>query len=214
MMADGGLAGALADLQEERVLAHVTAALAAGAAPQSLLEQLRRGMVEVGRRFAAGEYFLVDMIMAAEIFRQALVPIEPLLVGEGAPPLGEVVFATVRGDIHDLGKNIVVTMLRGAGFRVHDLGVDVPPERIVAAVRETGARVVGLSGLLTTAFEGMKVTVEALAQAGLRSHVRVMIGGGPVNEAVRAYAGADAWGKDVVEAAALCRRFSAASSPR
>lgn len=208
-MDEGNLTVALAALEEERLLGNVAAALEAGLAPCAILEQLRQGMAVVGRRFASGEYFLADMIMAAEIFRQASMRIEPLLAGESRASLGAVVFATVQGDIHDLGKNIVVSMLRGAGFHVHDLGVDVPPERIVAAVRETGARVVGLSGLLTTAFEGMRATVEALTRAGLRGQVCVMIGGGPVNEAARAYTGADAWGKDVTEAVALCRGFFA-----
>jgi 5-methyltetrahydrofolate--homocysteine methyltransferase len=165
-MDDGVLAVALAGLEEERVLRHVSAALAAGVCPQVVLEQLRHGMAEVGRRFAAGEYFIVHMIMASEILRQALAQVEPLLIGESVANHGDVVLATVQGDIHDLGKNLVAAMLRGAGFRVHDLGVDVPPARIVAAVRETGARVVGLSGLLTTAFDGMRATVEALTQAG------------------------------------------------
>lgn len=204
---NGKLSSALVELEEQQVATLVSQQLAAGVPPPTILDEMRRGMSEIGERFAAGTYFLTDLIMSAEIFRKAMVEIEPRLTGESGGKWGDVVFATVKGDIHDIGKNIVVAMLRGAGFRVHDLGVDVPPERIVEKLKETGAPLLGLSGLITTAFDSMKDTVEALARDGLRGRVKVVIGGGLVNEEVRVYSGADAWGKDVNEAVALCRKF-------
>jgi methylmalonyl-CoA mutase cobalamin-binding domain/chain len=204
---DDKLASALVELDEEQVATLVSEELAAGVPPLHILEEMRRGMNEIGERFATGKYFLSELIVAAEIFRKAMMEIEPRLVGETSGELREVVFATVKGDIHDIGKNIVVSLLRVAGFRVHDLGVDVPPERIIEKLKETGAHVLGLSGLLTTSYDGMQETVEAVNQAGLREKVKVMIGGGMVNEQVRAYAGADAWGKDANEAVTLCRKF-------
>ncbi len=204
---NGKLSSALVELEEQQVEALVSQQLAAGVPPLTILDEMHRGMSEIGERFGAGTYFLTDMIMGAEIFRKAMEQIEPRLTGESGDKSGNVVFATVKGDIHDIGKNIVVAMLRGAGFRVHDLGVDVPPERIVEKLKETGAPLLGLSGLITTAFDSMKDTVEALTQAGLRDRVKVMIGGGLVNEEVRVYSGADAWGKDVNQAVVLCRKF-------
>lgn len=121
---------------------------------------------------------------------------------------GTVVFGTVHGDIHDIGKDIVVAMLRGAGFTVHDLGVDVSPQAFVAKVKETGATIVGMTGLITISYDSMKDTIDALSAAGSRNHVKVMIGGGMVNEKVREYTGADAWGKDVVNAVALAHQFT------
>jgi len=204
---NGKLSSSLVELEEQQVEMLVSQQLAAGVPPLTILDEMHRGMSEIGERFGAGTYFLTDMIMGAEIFRKAMEQIEPRLSEEAGGEVGEVVFATVKGDIHDIGKNIVVAMLRGAGFRVHDLGVDVPPERIVEKLEETGAPLLGLSGLITTAFDSMKDTVEALTQAGLRDKVKVMIGGGLVNEEVRVYSGADACGKDVNQAVALCRKF-------
>ena len=120
---------------------------------------------------------------------------------------GKVVIGTVKGDIHDIGKDIVVSLLKAANYDVRDLGVDVPPQKVVDTVKETGATVVGLSGLLTIAFDSMKETVAALATAGLRSKVKVMIGGGFVSETVQHYAGADAWGTDAQAAVSLCNQW-------
>ena len=130
-----------------------------------------------------------------------------LTTGDGEESKGAVVVGTVQGDIHDIGKNIVVTLLRSARYDVHDLGVDVPPARFVETVRDTGATVVGLSGLLTTSFDPMKETVDALAAAGLRDQVKVMIGGGPVTDKVVAYTGADVMGADAMDAVHLCNQW-------
>lgn len=200
----------VADIDEERMLAAVNSALAAGTDPLLLVEALRKGMSIVGDRFEAREYFLPDLIFSAEIFSAAIALIEPKLEGGGGPSLGSVVIGTVQSDIHDIGKNIVATMLRCSGYDVHDLGVDVPPAAFVEKVKETGAGLVAMSGLLTPAFDSMKATVQAFADAGLRDSVKVMIGGGPVNETVLEFCGADAYGKDPSEAVRLAASLSGA----
>src|SRR3990172_4549690 len=204
---NGKLTSALVELEEERAAKLVSEQLAAGVPPLTIVDEMRRGMGEIGERFAAGTYFLSELIMASEIFRAAMEKIEPHLAAGTGGEAGEIVFATVKGDVHDIGKNIIVAMLRGAGFRVHDLGVDVPVERIIEKLRETGASVLGLSALITTSFDSMKTTIEAVAQAGLRDRVKIMIGGGPVDERVRAYVGADAYGHDSQDAIKLARQF-------
>jgi len=195
---------AMADLDEQRVQELVKAGLAAGVSPNALLDECREGMTLIGQRFETGEYFLSDLIMAGEIFKGAAADLAAQ-GGTSGPTRGKVVMGTVKGDIHDIGKDIVVTMLRGANYEVTDLGVDVEPTKFVAAVRETGATVVGMSGLLTISFDPMKETVAALKAAGLP--VKVMIGGGPVSEQVREYVGADALGVDAQAAVALAGQW-------
>lgn len=199
----------LGDLEEEPLLALVKERLAANDDPMAIIEACRDGMQVVGERFAAQEYFVSDLIASAELFNEVMNLISPRLPagGDGVPKT-KVVFGTVQGDIHDIGKNIVVSMLRCNGFEVHDVGVDVSPQVFVDKVRETGATVVGLSGLLTVAFPSMKDTIEALKNAGLRDKVKVMIGGGMVNEFVRDMVGADAWGRDAMQAVKLAKSFS------
>jgi 5-methyltetrahydrofolate--homocysteine methyltransferase len=197
---------AMADLEEEKVQGLVKAGLAAGVSPNQLLEECREGMTLIGKRFESGEYFLSDLIMAGEIFKTAAAELTAH-GGSGGPTKGKVVLGTVKGDIHDIGKDIVVTMLRGANYEVTDLGVDVPAAQFVEAARASGATVVGLSGLLTISFDPMKETVAALKAAGLP--VKVMIGGGPVSESVREYVGADALGLDAQAAVALVEQWLA-----
>ncbi len=206
--ADGQLTSALVELDEERVMKLVSDQLASGVPPLTMVDHMRQGMNAIGERFAKEEYFLSELIMAAEIFGTAMKTIEPHLPTGGQGGYGDVVFATVKGDVHDIGKNIVVAVLRGAGFRVHDLGVDVPSEKIIARIKETNAHIVGLSALITTSYDSMKATIEAIAQAGLRDQVKIMIGGGPTDERVRAYVGADALGRDVQDAVKLARQFA------
>jgi len=201
------LATAMADLDEAKVQGLVQAGLAQGVSPAQLLEECREGMTLIGKRFESGEYFLSDLIMAGEIFKAAAARLTAQPGTVPAKPKGVVVMGTVKGDIHDIGKDIVVTMLRGAGYQVEDLGVDVPPERFVEAAKASGAGIVGLSGLLTTSFDPMKQTVEALSAAGLRPAVKVIIGGGPVTEKVKEYVGADHLGHDAQEAVRLCDRW-------
>jgi len=199
------LVAAMSDLDEAKVQALVQAGLARGESPADLLDNCREGIGLVGKRFETGEYFLSDLIMAGEIFKTASATLVAQPGGAAGPSKGKVVVGTVKGDIHDIGKDIVVTMLRGAGYEVTDLGVDVPADRFVQAVKETGAPVVGMSGLLTISFDPMKETVAALRAAGLS--VKVMIGGGSVTEQVRDYAGADALGANAQSAVALADRW-------
>ncbi len=201
------LASLLADLEEERTLATVKEALSSGTDPLALVEGLRDGMSLVGERFESKEYFLSDLIMSAEIFNQAITLIQPYIKSDGASSRGAVVLGTVKGDIHDIGKNIVGSLLRCEGYDVHDLGVDVDPAKFVEKVRETGATLVAMSGLLTLAFDAMKETIESFIEAGLRGRVKVIIGGGPVNQAVVDYTGADDYGKDATSAIKLAGHY-------
>jgi len=206
---DNRLVQNVADLNEEEVLAQIRKELAAGTDPGAILEACRKGMNLVGERYEKHEYFVADLMMVGMIFKEAMEILSPKLKGmaTAAASKGTVVFGTVAGDIHDIGKNVVVSMLGAAGFDVHDLGVDVPVDKFVAEVKVTGAKVLGLSGLITVSYDGMKATIEALKAAGLRDKTKVMIGGGIVNESVRQYTGADAWGKDANEAVAICQRL-------
>jgi len=197
----------MGELEEQDVLALVKKELDAGTHPLAILEAGREGMAIVGSRFEAKEYFVSELMMAAEIFRELTALVAPRMKAGTAPSRGVVVFGTVQGDIHDIGKNIVVSMLRGAGYDVRDQGIDVPAAKFVAALKETGATVLGLSGLITMSYDGMKATIEALKAAGLRDKVKVMIGGGLINEEVRAYVGADAWGHNANEAVTLCGKL-------
>lgn len=198
------LVSALADLREEEALAIVRERLDAGDEPSGILDDARQAVAIVGQRFAEAEYFIPDLVYSGEIMKAIAELVKPHLAQAGeVERLGKVVVGTVAGDIHDIGKDIVVFMLDVNRFEVLDLGVDVPPERFVATVQETGATVVGLSGFLTLSFDSMRNTIEALAAAGLRDGVKVMVGGGQIDEHVRAYTGADAFGTDAMEAVSL-----------
>jgi methanogenic corrinoid protein MtbC1 len=201
------IAQKLADLEEEAFLNLLRQELEAGADPMSILEDCRAGMVLVGKRFEEDTYFISDLMMAGELFKQATNLLAPKMQLSGDASRGKVVVGTVKGDIHDIGKDLVVGMLKAANFDVHDLGVDVPPDKFIDVLKETKARVLGLSALLTTAFESMKDTVDAIKEAGIRSEVKIMIGGGPVNQEVVDYSGADDWGADAQGAVSLCNRF-------
>jgi methanogenic corrinoid protein MtbC1 len=196
---------AFAALDEAATLQMVEAQLEAGQDPLEVVAQCRRGMTAVGERFGSGEYYLSELVLAANIFEECSALIEPrLAVKKTGPPLGTVVIGTVKGDIHDLGKNIVALLLRCEGFQVLDLGVDVPPDRFVQAIAESGAPIMGMSCLLTTAFAAMKDTIQAVEQAGMRRQTYILIGGGPVDERVRAYVGADFCARDAIEGLRAC----------
>ena len=197
----------LANLEEEAFLNLLQEELDGGADPVAILEDCRAGMVLVGKRFEENTYFISDLMMAGELFKQATNLLGPKMQLSGDASRGKVVVGTVKGDIHDIGKDLVVGMLKAANYDVHDLGVDVPPENFIDVLKETKARVLGLSALLTTAFESMKDTVDTIKEAGIRSEVKIMIGGGPVNQEVVEYSGADDWGADAQEAVTLCNRF-------
>jgi corrinoid protein of di/trimethylamine methyltransferase len=197
----------ISNIDEKKTLEEVKRLLAEGTDPLILVEALREGMSIIGERFESGEYFLSELIMSAEIFKEAAEVITPYLKPGSGEHKGTIVIGTVQGDIHYIGKNIVATLLRCEGYEVHDLGEDVKPEAFVEKVKETGAKIVGLSALLTVAFDAMKATVEKLKEAGLRDQVKVIIGGAPVNESVVDYCGADAYGKDASEAVKLANSY-------
>ena len=204
---NGKIAALIAAVEEVGTLEEVRRALDEGADPLSLVEALREGMTVVGEKYEAKEYYLPDLILSAEIFKESIKLIEPRMQGDSIATRGTVVIGTVQGDIHDIGKNIVAAMLRCNGYDVHDLGVDIAPETFVERASSTGAGLVAMSGLLTLAFDAMRDTVDALAEAGLRDRLKIIIGGGPVNEKVLEYCGADAYGKDPAEAVRLARPY-------
>jgi methanogenic corrinoid protein MtbC1 len=202
----GELAKLLSDLREPEALEFVDKALGEGVDPEVLLGEAKEGMNIVGERFANETYFIPDLVFSGEILKGVVKRLEPhLKKGEAAERLGKVIIGTVAGDIHDIGKNLVVFMLDVNGFEVVDLGIDVPVQKFIDTIKETNSTVVGLSGFLTLAFDSMKETVEAIEKAGLRDKVKIMIGGGQVNEQVRDFTGADAYGRDAVAAVELAK---------
>jgi methanogenic corrinoid protein MtbC1 len=204
----GNLVNALADLKEEEALKIVKDRLNASEDPLKILEDARKGMEIVGKRFADSEYFIPDLVYSGEILKAVTELIKPKIARTAeAKHLGKVVFGTVAGDIHDIGKNIVVFMLDVNGFDVYDLGVDVPVQKFVDKIKETGAPVVGLSGFLALAFDSMKDTVEAIKAAGLRDKVKIMIGGGQMSDEIKNYTGADAYGKDAMAGVTLAKKW-------
>jgi methylmalonyl-CoA mutase cobalamin-binding domain/chain len=204
------LANAIADLKEDEVKKIVQSRIAAGVEPMSIVDECRKGMQIVGERYKNKEYFLGELIMSGEIFKDAMSVVEPKLkAGQSGKPLAKLVLGTAKGDIHNIGKDIVGTLLKAAGFEVYDVGIDVPPDVFVQKVKETGAPILGISGLLTPSFESMKQTVQALEAAGLRDKVKVIVGGGIVTDMVRKYVGADASTDDAPEGVEICKKFVA-----
>jgi len=202
----GKLANLLSDLKEPEALQFVEKALADGGDPAALLEDAREGMAVVGQRFAKEEYFIPDLIFSGEILKGIVKMLEPhLKKGKEQKRLGKVIVGTVAGDIHDIGKDLVVFMLDVSGFEVLDLGIDVPAQKFVDAIKESGSKIVGLSGFLTLAFDSMKDTINAIQKAGLRDKVKIMIGGGQIDEQVRRFTGADAYGRDAMAAVQLAK---------
>jgi 5-methyltetrahydrofolate--homocysteine methyltransferase len=191
----------------------VQQAIDAGADPGSILRDVMvPAMDEVGRRYECGDYFLPEMLISARAMKEALAILRPRLIATDVKPAGKVVAGTVKGDLHDIGKNLVCMMLEGAGFEVVDLGVDVTPEKFVDAVRQGGVNLVALSALLTTTLPNMKVTIEALKAQGLRGTVGVMVGGAPVNDKLATEIGADGYAEDAAGAVALARRLVGATA--
>jgi 5-methyltetrahydrofolate--homocysteine methyltransferase len=196
----------LADLKEEEALKIVEDRLKAREDPLKILDDARRALEIVGKRFSNCEYFIPDLVYSGEILKKITDMVKPKITkGREAKRLGKVVVGTVAGDIHDIGKDIVVFMLDVNGFEVFDLGIDVPAQKFVDKIKETGSKVVGLSGFLTLAFQSMKDTVEAIKKAGLRDNVKIMIGGGQIDEQVKGFTGADAYGKDAMEGVKLAK---------
>ena len=202
------LVSAIADMREEEALKLVRKMVAEGTTPTAILEAAREAMGIVGERYEKGSYFLPELILAGEMLAQITEIIKPELAK--MPQIqrhGKVLIGTVKGDIHDIGKNIVGFMLDVNGFEVRDLGVDVAPQKFVEEIRDFPPQVVGLSGFLTLAFDTMKETIEAIQAAGLRDGVKVMIGGGQISEQIKDYAGADAYGRDAMAGVSLAKKW-------
>jgi methanogenic corrinoid protein MtbC1 len=204
----GDLAVLLADLKEEEALKLTKDRMAKGDDAMKILDDSRRGMEMVGKRFASGEYFIPDLIYSGEILKEITEIVKPRLTGTSKQKkLGKFLLATVAGDIHDIGKDIVGFMMDISGFEVIDLGIDVPKEKIVEAIKTNKPQIVGLSGFLTLAFDSMKETIDAIKAAGLRNNVKIMIGGGQIDEEVKKYTGADAFRPDAVAAVTLAKEW-------
>jgi len=185
-------------------------ALAAGVEPLKLVQDyMVPAMAEVGRRFECNEYFVPELLLSARAMKGALELIRPLLVASGAQPVGRVAIGTVKGDLHDIGKNLVAAMLEGGGYEVIDLGVNVTPEAFVKAVKEKGANIVAMSALLTTTMPSMRTTVDALKSAGVRDQVKILIGGAPITQRYAEEIGADGFAESAAGAVGLAKKVVA-----
>ncbi len=204
------LIDAIADMQEEEAMRLAVEMLDSGENPQDVLDACREAMTIVGDRYEAKDYFLPELIIAGDMLQDIGAVVKPRLLeaAKADEPLGSVVLGTVKGDIHDIGKDIVSFMLDVNNFKVHDIGVDAAPEVFINKIIEVKPDVVGLSGFLTLAFDQMKVTVQAIEEAGLRDSVKIMIGGAIMDDAVTSYIGADAFGPDAAAAVKLAKGWT------
>jgi len=203
------LVQALVDMKEAEALQRAKQLLAEGTEPLKILESCSMAMEIVGQRFEKGLYFLPHLMMAGEMLKQISAMIKPLVQEQKAEATkGRVLIGTVEGDIHDIGKNIVVFLLEANGFEVRDIGINQKPAKFVEAIKEFQPKVVGMSGLLTLAFDSMKKTVEAIKEAGLRETVRIVIGGGVVTEKIKDYSGADAYAPDAMAGVRLAKEWT------
>lgn len=183
-------------------------ALAGGIEAQEMVNNyMIKAMDEVGRRFEAFEYFIPELLISAKAMKAAMELLRPHLIKTGAKPMGKVVIGTVKGDLHDIGKNLVASMLEGGGFEITDLGSDVSAEKIIEAIKANDANIVALSALLTTTRPMMKTTIDALSQAGLREQVKVMVGGPPVSQTYADEIGADGYSENANGAVMVARRL-------
>lgn len=198
---------ALAELEEDLLLDGVKNLYEKGVPVFDILVALQKGMEEVGKKFEAKEYFLSELIMSADVFKEATGLLGDAFENNASENLGTVVMGTVKEDIHDIGKDIVVTILKCNGFKVIDLGVDVPYEKFVEAIKDHNPKIIGLSCLLTSAFDNMKGTIVAIEEAGLRDGRTILIGGGPTDEKVKDYVRADGVCKNAQEAVETCKKI-------
>jgi len=183
-------------------------ALKKGIPALKILNEMADAMQVMGKRYEAMECFLADLIMAAEVFNRGMIVLKPLLVNVPRTTISAtVVIGTVKGDIHDIGKNIVTTMLTAAGFQVHDVGVDISPEKFIEKLREVNGRILALSALLSTSAENISEVMELLEKESMRKKVKVLIGGAAVSKALAKKVGADAYGEEAVDAVEICKRF-------
>jgi len=197
---------AIIDGDMERVKDGVNAALSGGKAPGVILsEGMIAAMAEVGKRFEKGDFFVPEMLVSARAMKNGLEILRPMLAKSGVQAVGKVAIGTVKGDLHDIGKNLVAMMLEGAGFEINDLGVDVSPEKFVEVVKDNKPNIVALSALLTTTMQNMKATIEAIEAAGLRNEVKIMIGGAPVTQEYANQIGADGYSSDASRAVSVAK---------
>ena len=199
---------AIIDGDTKRAIAATDKALAENANPLDLVQKFMiPAMAEVGKRFECEEYFVPEMLISARAMKGCLEILRPRLAAQGSKPVGRVVIGTVKGDLHDIGKNLVASMLEGGGFEVIDLGTDVSPEKFVEVVKEKSPNLICLSALLTVTMPSMKSTIEALKQAGVRQQVKVMIGGAPITQNFADQIGADGYGENAASAVNIARGF-------
>ncbi len=202
------LAQALDQGDREKTVELTRKSLDGGANPQDIISKgLQAGMAAVGEKFSSGEYFLPDMLMAARAMKAALEVLSPALEKTGIPTIGKVVIGTVEGDMHDIGKNVVATFLSGNGFEVFDLGNNVSVEKFIDGVKEREPEILGMSALLTTTMPVMGRVIKALGELGLRSSVKVVVGGAPVTQDYASYIGADGYAHDGGRAVPVCREL-------
>ncbi len=203
------LIGAIANLDEEKTLRLVKAKVSSGETSLKIIEQCREGVRIVGQRYAEEAYYLSDLIMSEEIMRGVIEILEPYFPEINSQDGAKIIIGTVEGDIHDIGKNIVINLLRSVGFQVYDLGVDVPPEAFINAIIETEASIIGISVLLSSSINSVKKIIGLVHKAGLRDKVTIVLGGYPVNERIREYTGADYCENDAVKALELFKHIFA-----
>jgi 5-methyltetrahydrofolate--homocysteine methyltransferase len=190
------------------IIVAVQKALEAGASPADILDKgLITGMNLIGRRFRDGEVFVPEVLIAARAMNKASAALKPALAQAGVEPVGKAIICTVKGDLHDIGKNLVKMMIEGKGIEVLDLGVDCGSEKVIEAIKTSGAKVLCLSALLTTTMMAQKDVIDAVKQAGLRDQVKIMVGGAPINQSFADEIGADAYTEDAASAAEVCRAF-------
>jgi len=199
------ISDALTKLEEDKVLLYVKEKIDANEDPIKILEACRKGMSEIGK--GEDEIFLTDLIMAGEIFNEALELLMPKLKNSTTKSIGKIVIGTVEGDIHNIGKDIAIKFLKAEGFEVIDLGVNVPAQKFVDAIKEYNPHVVGMSGLLTLSINPMKKSIETITAANLRDKVKIIIGGERADEKVCTYVGADAWVNDVIEGIKIIKKW-------
>jgi trimethylamine corrinoid protein len=208
-MEKSGLIHAFADLKEDEVTKQIEREIEGGGDALEIVSKLRQGMDIVGERYTKGEYFLSELIISGQMFKDAMQILEPKLkAGRGAQEAPKLILGTVRGDVHDIGKDIASVLFTASGFEVYDLGIDVPSSVFVEKLRETGAPILGMSGLLTPSFTSMKETIDAIKAAGLRDKVKIIIGGGIVTHRAKEFTGADFFTSNAIEGIQICRRYA------
>ncbi|KUO49236.1 MAG: hypothetical protein APF76_02870 [Desulfitibacter sp. BRH_c19] len=205
------LVSAIVEMREEEAINIVQELLDQNVDPIAILDNARKAVEIIGEKYEKGEFFMPELILTGEMLTKISELTKSKMVDEveedDSKYIGKVVVGTVQGDIHDIGKNIVAFMFDINGFKVHDLGVDVPASKFVEAIKEHNPQIVGMSALLTLAFDKMKDTVKAIDDAGLRDNVKILIGGAPINDQIKEYTGADGWGQDAVEAVSIAKKW-------